>query len=251
LISLPKRPQQSKEKSLRVSTEKEAFMKSGRFAARVAALFLALTPLVKADLVSSLGDTAPPFANGSHPTAGAVLLAQAGSPLPFLGTCGADLVSNCAATWTFSYTVPSGQTVSGANLTLGIADIDSAALGNQVGSYTLGATDLTAALNIVAEGLNGGTGATNSEYDVLTITIPSAAFATLQTGSGTVSLALQAPGLGILGATNFNGAGLLFSTLDIQTSAATVPEPAALPLLLAAVGALGLLRLRRKPNRES
>ena len=176
----------------------------------------ALTPLVKADILSfSIGNTTPPFTNGSHPTAGAVLLAQAGSPLPFLGTCGADLLSNCSANWTFNYSVPSGQTVSAATLTLGIADIDSAAAGNQVASYTLGATSLTTALNTVAEGLNGGTGATNSEYDILTVTIPSTAFATLQTGSATVSLALQAPGLGVLGATTFNGAGLLFSTLDI------------------------------------
>jgi hypothetical protein len=144
-----------------------------------------------------------------------------------------------------------GQTVTSATLTLGIFDIDSAAKpGEQVASYLLGTTNMTAALNTVSDGLNGGAGATNNEYDVLTVNVPSTAFATLQSGSAPVSLALQGPGLGILGQTKFNGAALIFSTLDIQT-ATPVPEPAALPLLLTAVGAFGILRLRRKPNWES
>jgi len=224
-------------------------MKRVHFATQAAFAFLALTPLIKANVIASLGNTASGFTTGSHPTTAAVLAALAGSPAPFNAFCGSDAAANCAANWTFSYLLPAGQLVSGATLTLGISDIDSAAAGNQVASFLIGATDLTAALNTVSEGLNGGTGATNGEYDVLTVTLPSAALSALQSGSANVSLSLQGPGLGVLGSTTFNGAGLVFSTLDIQTASPT-PEPAELPLLLTAAGALIAMRARHKKNRS-
>jgi PEP-CTERM motif len=221
-------------------------MKSSHFAARAAVVLLALTPLVKADIISSLGNTASGLVSGTHYTSLQLLAALTGAA-PFNAVCGNITTTDCSTSWTFSYLFPSGQTVTGATLTLGIGNLDSSVTGNQVASYLVGTTDLTAALNTVAEGLDGGTGSTRNEYDVLTINLPGTAFTTLQSGSTEVSFALQGPGLGVLGTTNHIAADLVFSTLDIQT-AAPVPEPAALPLLLTAVGAFGLLWARRKSN---
>lgn len=205
--------------------------------------------LVKADIITSQGNTTPAFTS-THPTSAAVLAAQVGSPAPFNAVCGNINTTNCSASWTFNYSFPTGQTVIGATLSLGIDNLDSSVAGNQVASYLVDGTDLTATLNTVAEALDGGAGSTRNEYDVLTVNIPSTVFTTLQGGSTNVSLALQGPGLGVLGTTKDLAADLVFSTLDIQTATSSVPEPAALPLLLTAVGVLGVLRLRRKPNRE-
>ncbi len=106
-------------------------------------------------------------------------------------------------------------------MTLGIWDIDSAAPGDQVASYTLtGGDDLTSLLNAVSEGLNSGAGSANNEYDVLTVNIPKHVLRAIGRGRHVpVTLMLAAPGLGALGNSPSNGAGLLFSTLDIQTAA--------------------------------
>ena len=231
-------------------------MQTFRFIAVTA--FVASAGLVHGSVIStSLGNTSPSFADGSHPTTAPVIAALTGSA-PFSAICGSDTGSNgstnCAASWTFNYAIPSGQTINGATLTLGIWDIDSAATGNQVAAYLLsGGDSLTLLLNTVSEGLHSGTGATNSEYDVLAITIPSTSFGVLSTGSATLSLTLQAPGLGVIGASQSNGAGLVFSTLDIQTSetqpGGPVPEPSFLPLVPMAMGALALYRRRRKPTK--
>jgi hypothetical protein len=196
----------------------------------------------RADTIISLGNTSPGFADGSHQTTSAVTSAQSGEPSPFGSICGSDTgaggSTNCSANWTFSFApIPLGVNVIGATLTLGIWDLDSAALGNQVGSYALtGGDDLTASLNAVSEGLHSSAGSANTEYDVLTVTIPGTSFALLAGGDVPVSLGLAGPGLGVLGTTPSNGAGLLFSTLDIQTEAtSTVPEPSFVPLLSIAI----------------
>ena len=162
------------------------------------------------------------FTNGSTVGAGTFNITDIGQPAPFNMFCGSDTTGpNCSATWTFHYAVPS-FTIYGASLTLGILDIDSAAPGNQVASFTLnGSYDLTSVLNTASEGLNGGTGAPEKQYDVLTITIPASDFAALAGGSATFALTLQGPGLATptmlnpTGRTPFNGAGLDFSTLNI------------------------------------
>lgn len=225
-------------------------MKSCYFIA-IAALF-AMSSLAHGALIStSLGNNSPGFADGSHPTTATVIAALTG-PAPFNAICGSDTGSNastnCSANWTFNYSIPAGDTITGATLTLGIWDIDSKAAGNQVASYLLtGGDDLTALLNTAAEGLNAGTGATNNEFDIFAVTIPSTSFSQLATGTAKISLALQAPGLGVLGNSPSNGAGLVFSTLDIETrEVSNVPEPSYFALVPMALGGLTLLRRRRK-----
>jgi len=217
--------------------------------------FLAASSLVNGAVIStSLGNTAPGFANGSIQTTTALNTAQTGQPAPFTGNCGSDATANCTAMWTLNYSVPSGQTISGATLLLGIWDIDSGAPGNQVASYTLtGADDLTVALNTVAEALNAGAGSKNSEYDVLSVTIPNTSYSVLAGGTAQFSLALQGPGLGILSPTtnpSSNGAKLVFSTLNLDTTDATdvtpTPEPSFVTLVPMALGAFALFRRRRK-----
>ncbi|HUA22282.1 MAG TPA: PEP-CTERM sorting domain-containing protein [Bryobacteraceae bacterium] len=225
-------------------------MKSSYMAAAVAVGFLILSS-AKADVITSLGNTASGLTSGTKYTGATILSAQSGQASPFNGACGSDASSNCSTNWTFTYTLGADEVVDGATLTLGIFDIDSAASGNQVGSFTLtGGDDLTAALNAVSETLDGGSGSPNSYYDVLSITIPSTSFAVLDGGSATFNLTLAGPGLGALGTTTYNGASLIFSTLDLQTETiSSVPEPAMWYLLLAAIGGIMLFRARaRKPS---
>jgi len=217
---------------------------------------LAASCLVQGATIStSLGNTAPTFAVGSHPSTATVLTNLTGAA-PFNAICGSDTgangSTNCSTNWTFNYSIPSGDTIVAATLTLGIWDIDSATAANQapsfqVNSYSLAGGDLTALLNTVSEALNGGSGATNNEYDVLTVTIPSSSFASLMSGTATTSLALKAPGLGALGNSPSNGAGLVFSTLHIDTAeVTTTPEPSFFALVPMALGAFAFFRRRRK-----
>jgi hypothetical protein len=213
--------------------------------------FLAASSLVNGAVIStSVGNTAPGFANNSIQTTASVNTAQTGQFAPFTGNCGSDATTNCSAGWTFNYTVPSGQTITAATLLLGIWDIDSGAPGNQVASYTLtGGDNLTVALNTVAEALNSNLGSRNSEYDVLTVTIPNTSFGLLALGTAQISLALQGPGLGVLANNNppFNGAKLVFSTLNLETTEVTnTPEPSFLGLVPMALGTFAFFRRRRQ-----
>ncbi len=213
---------------------------------------LAASSLVHAATIStSLGNTASTLVDGAVQIQALVTTAQSGQPAPFTGICGSDLTTNCSTNWTFNYTVPSGQTITAATLLLGIWDIDSAASLNQVGSYTLtGGDNLTTLLNSAANAPNAGTGSKNSEYDILSVSIPSTSFVTLATGTAQFSLALQGPGLGVLSPTTnppFNAGRLVFSTLNIDTAeVTTTPEPSFVTLVPMALGAFALLRRRRK-----
>jgi hypothetical protein len=170
--------------------------------------------------------------------------AVAGQPAPFNTFCGSDSgLSNstsCSASWTFVYAAP-GFPIYGATLTLGILDIDSAAPGNQVKTFTLNGSDLTGLLNAASEGLDGGTGAPNNQYDILTINIPAADFATLASGMATFDLTLQGPGLGALGLTPSLGAGLDFSTLYIAS-----PEISSWMLFVTGLLCFGIKRILTK-----
>lgn len=175
--------------------------------------------------------------------------AVAAQPAPFNAICGADASSNCSASWTFNYVVPSGDTVTAATLSLGIWDLDSAAAGNQIGSFTLdGVDDLTSTINTVANGLDGGTGSPNSFYEVLTIIIPGADLVDLGGNSATFALQTTGLGLGVLGTTAFNGVGLDFSALSLTvtpgktTPPPPVPEPSSLALCLAGAAVAGFAK---------
>jgi len=70
----------------------------------------------------------------------------------------------------------------------------------------------------------------------------------LASGTANIALALQGPGLGV-GPTNptFNGAKLVFSTLNIDTAeVTTTPEPSYFALVPMALGAFTFFRRRRK-----
>jgi hypothetical protein len=201
------------------------------------------------DISTSIGTQH--FTPGNTVTSAAFVAAVAGQPAPFNGFCGSNALANCSTAWTFLYTIPAGDTINGATFTLGILDIDSAAPGNQVGSFTLNTTDdLTSLLNGVSEAADSG----RMVYDVLSITIPGADLTDLAGGSATFALTLSGPGLGVLGTTKFDGAGLDFSTLDITATpnssgggggGGTVPEPPTGALMLAGIVLVGLKALRR------
>ncbi len=192
-------------------------------------------------LTFTLGSAVPSFTDGQTGIGTATYnTAVAGNPAPFNGFVGSDVNGpNFSAIWTYNYGAISN--ISTATLTIGIYDGDSAGAGDQVASFRLGANDLTATLNAAFDGHGGASG----EYDIYTITLPSAVFADLAAGTPGFSLSLQ-NGLGVLGATPFNGAGLDFSTLTINTDRTPPPVPEPASLMLLGSGLAGVLRLRRK-----
>lgn len=197
----------------------------------IAALaLLAGSQFAFANTIVTLGDQ--DFADGATPTTGAFLTAGTGEPAPFDGVFNGSDVSgpNFSASWTFSYGAIA-DTITGGSLTFGIYDHESAASGNQVASFTVNGVDFTGALNTLFESHGG----TSREDNVYTLTLPASTFAGLASGTVNVSLSLAGPGLGLFGETDFNGAALDFSTLDIATA---VPEPLTSTLLLLGVPAV-------------
>jgi hypothetical protein len=157
--------------------------------------------------------------------------AVSGQPWPFNGIIGSDAGaggSNFDATWTMSY-APT-PTVLAATLTIGLFEYDSTSSGSQLAKFTAAGVDLTSMLDIKLENASAG------EYRVFTIKLPDTTYAALAAGSPSFQLTLRGPGLGVLGETPFNGAGLDFAQLNLTA----VPEPEVTSLLAIASG-VGLL----------
>ena len=216
-----------------------------RLLSRIIVLFALLVghQFVFANTIVALG--VQDFADGTTPTTGDFLAAGAGEPTPFNGVfSGSDTTGpNFSTSWTFSFGALSN--ITGGNLVLGIYDHESAATGDQVSSFTLNGIDLTSALNTVFESQGGA----RSEDNVYTLALPSSTFAALATGSVTFALSLQGPGLGLFGNTDFNGAALDFSTLDIATQQnppPPVPVPVPATSVLFLLGISALIAARRK-----
>jgi hypothetical protein len=216
----------------------------------LASALLVAVPAKADDIPTSDGNTASGFTEGQSVSSALFAATNGTQAAPFSAACGSDSgaagSTNCSATWIFNYTVPTGDTITGATLTIGIVDIDSKAAGDQVASFILdGADDLTGLLNTVANGLNGGVGSPNNQYNTLTISIPGTDLADLSGTSATFALTLASPGLGALGNSPSNGAGLVFSTLDITATPGSmpppppVPEPATWVFLLTGIAAIG------------
>jgi hypothetical protein len=191
-------------------------------------------------LSQTLGDQ--DFTDGQLVGSGTFTAASGGDPAPFNTVIGSDAASNFSTSWTFNgYGGPIATAISSASILIGLWEGDSSAAGDQVVSFTLnGTTNLTGLLNTAMNAKGGLTG----HEDWYTVDLPTSAFTELATGSATFSLALQ-NGLGVLGPAPFNGAGLDFSTLSINTATpGRVPEPATLSLVLLGVIGGGLASRR-------
>ena len=210
-------------------------------------------------IVDTLGNPSPGFADGEFVTIFQLAAAQGGQPAPFDGPIGNDLGLDPAffdASWAHSYGAvdPLTMAITAATLTIGIADHDSAASGDQLRLLTVDGVDLTAVLSPLMEAPGQGQQefGVGGEYNVYTIDLLAGGVtaASLAGGTASIHLALQGPGLvdDLLGGTVVESAGnaayLLFSSLTLRTSAA-VPEPGTAALCgLAILGGLAL-RLRR------
>jgi hypothetical protein len=205
-------------------------------------LLLAASQVVPAALLTqTLGDQ--DFADGVTITVGTFNGANAGDPAPFNIFNGSDVSGpNFSASWTFNgYGGPIALPVLSVTLTIGMYEHESAASGSQVASATInGLADITSTIDTAFEASPGASG----QVRVYVISLPAGTFAQIATGSSTFALALQGPGLGVLGETPFNGAGIDFATLDIVTQD-VIPEPAALSLFLVGFAGMAGLRYRR------
>ena len=206
-----------------------------------------LVGTIRADgdmVTTSLGNTSSGFSDGDTPFILLVAAAQSGQPAPFDQGYGIDPAGpDFAVNWTFNYAAPAGP-ISGASITVGVLDHDSASPGSQLALFNVDGTNVTPTLDTAFEAHGGASG----EYNVYTVPLPGSAFANLADGSAPVSLTLQGPveTIPLFGGDpvveDYNGAHILFSTLEITY----VPEPATVVLLTMGVYGLVSGRWRRK-----
>lgn len=157
------------------------------------------------------------FANLTVVTSGPYTTAGANENSPFNQIFGGDAVANGSFSWTFTF-APIVQQIGSATLLMALYETESSAGGDQFASFTLNGVNLTAAMNALHEGTAGA----GSQIVHYTLNLPSSVFSQLATGTVTLSLTLQGPGIGVLGPTTFNGGGIDFSTLTINDE---IPEP--------------------------
>jgi len=194
----------------------------------MAILFLltGTTAAQAASISTTLGNASSGLSDGDVPTTLQLSGIQSGQAAPFDTGIGNELFTNFSASWTFNYGIPIDP-IGGAFIRIGIADHDSAASGDQVSIFSIDGLDLTADLNTAFEGHGG----TDGEYNIYTIALSGSSLAALADGQATLQLTLQGPGLqtalpflgGGVSETSFNGAHLVFSTLEITA----VPLPGA------------------------
>lgn len=227
-------------------------MSRSNIAMTVLVVLLAASAGVRAGVITTtLGNNSPGFNDGDTPTLLELIAAQSGQPAPFDAGKGNELFANLSESWTFNYGAV-GDPILSASIILGIADHDSAASGSQLGLFSVDGTAVTGALDAAFE---AGGGATDGQYGEYTLNLGAGLFADLVDGSATVNLDLQGPGLqtalfgGGVSESNFNGAFLIFSTLEITTRDATpAPEPGSLLLMAMGLGALSWRRRRPVAN---
>lgn len=223
-------------------------------------------------ITSTLGNAVHGLTEGGVYTTDELEAVQSGSDPSFDGLKGEDstiINTNFNETWTHSFGPVSGTIVS-ATLTFGIADHDSAILGNQVGGFSLDGADYTSDLNAAFETDRAGDGV----FRMYSITLSDAELQDLLDGAFAVSLELEGMGLfpvnvngtgafALLSGTtagNFakptisNGAHLIFSQLVINTTDRSGPNQPGVPganapiaptWLLIGLG-LGLMGYRRR-----
>jgi hypothetical protein len=126
------------------------------------AVVLSWVNLVHADIISQIGTQH--FMDSQTGVGTATFnSAVSGQPVPFDKFYSSDTSANFSESWTFNYSFPVGGVISGASVTIGILDADTAGAGDQVGSFLLDSTnDLTAAANTQFNAAPGATG----EYNV-------------------------------------------------------------------------------------
>jgi hypothetical protein len=211
--------------------------------ALLAALAMVAVPASAGTLTQTLGVQGAGFTDGA--IVGSATFLAATDVAPFNTLNGSSDVSgpNFSATWTFSGYGPVVDPIVSATLKIASWEFDTNNnAGSQVQLFNLDGIDLATILDTAFEANQNTAG---NQIRWYTIALPSSTFAQLATGSATFNLTLQ-NGRGVLNNTTFNGGGMDFSTLTVDTQAQqTVPEPSTVLAMIGGLAAVAALRRKR------